>query len=287
MIENQLAIKKKAEKDSDKEWHALETRLTLIKDPNVHNNIVIRMNRLVANHKDALASEKDLEEQANKLSTTNKTKFVDDLATLSGKAEAVAGKYQALASDAGVKAALARLAVQKVTLGPSADFAAAAADLKKWQGEIESEAIPMREENGTHVVDVLLDGEHFLMGVDTGASDISLTGEAAEKLKMTPGEQDPTVHIRLANGSVIEGREMKIKSVRVGRFTLEDVPCVVLQKGLTDAPLLLGGSFLNHFVVKLDPAANELRLTEFKDPTQTKVAGSATKGSAATGTGGR
>jgi clan AA aspartic protease (TIGR02281 family) len=272
LIDNQIAAKRKLVTDDDKEWHRLETRLSLVTDASVHNNIVLRMNRLVGEQKDADAAAKDLETQAGKLSSTNKIKFVDDLTDLNSKAEAVAAKYQALAGDAGVKAALAKIiAVPKPALGPSPDFIAAVAEMKKWQSAVESEAIPLHEKDGIHEVDVLLNGTPFVMTVDTAASDVTLPAEMAEKLQLVPGEKDPTVQLRLANGAIIEGKEMSLKSVRVGRFTLENVSCVVLQKGLPDPPSLLGASFLNHFIVNMDAANNQLHLTEVKDPSQMKA----------------
>jgi clan AA aspartic protease (TIGR02281 family) len=262
VIELQIATKKKIMKDADKEWHELETKLGVITDVSIHNRVVTRMNRLVADHKQAMADEKELEEQAGKTSMVAKTKFVDDVAAIAPKIEAVQEQYKKLGDDATVKANLAKA---KGTLGPSAAFAAAAADVKKWQSEVESEAIPLREDGGIHMVDVLLNGEHFLMGVDTGASEISLPGDVAEKLKIIPGEQDPIVQMQLADGNIVQGKEMTIKTVRVGRFTLEEVRCVVMSKDLTHAPLILGGSFLNHYIVKLDPAHGELHLTEIKE----------------------
>ena len=119
---------------------------------------------------------------------------------------------------------------------------------------------------------MLLNGEHFLMGLDTGASAVSLPADVAQKLKITPGDQDPTVQLQLADGDIIEGKQTSLKTVRVGRFTVDDVTCVVLQPGLSNAPLILGGSFLNHFVVKLDPAANELHLTQIKEEPQPRGA---------------
>lgn len=86
-----------------------------------------------------------------------------------------------------------------------------------------------------------------------------------------PDEQ-AVVRMQLADGNIIEGREVSLKTVRVGRFTLEEVRCVVLSKGLPDAPLILGGSFLNHFIVKLDPGARQLHLTEIKEGGAAKVA---------------
>ena len=274
-IEMRIAAKQRIAKDTDKEWHALETRLTLVQDVEVHNRIVLRMNRLVADHKEAVEAQKDLEDEAGKVSTTGKTQFVDDLLALNAKSDAVSQKYESLAKDDAVISAIAKAnaaAASKARLGPSPAFTAASEDLKKWQSAIDSEAIPLREESGIHLVDVWLNGDHFLMGVDTGASAISLPAEVAEKLKMVPGEQDPTVELSLADGRVIEGKEMSLKTVRVGRFTLNDVSCVVLQPGLNKAPVILGGSFLNHFVVKLDPAANELHLTQIKEESPARIA---------------
>ncbi len=269
VIETQITTKKKILKDADKEWHELETKLGVITDVGIHNRIVTRMNRLVADHKQAMANVKDLEEQAGKVSMVAKTKFIDAVAALAPKAHAVTAQYKKLADDRAITAALAKLKASAVTanvvLGPSAQLKSDIVDLKKWQSAVDSEAIPLREQNGIHMVDVLINGEHFLMGVDTGASSVLLSGEVAETLKIIPGEKDPTVHMRLADGNIIEGKEMSLKTVRVGRFTLEEVSCVVLNKGLPDAPLLLGGSFLNHFIVRLDPSARELHLTEIRD----------------------
>lgn len=275
VIETQLATKRKSVEDASKQWHTLETKLSLVQDAGVHNRIVLRMNHLVADQKEAIQAEKDLEEQAGKVSTTAKTQFVDDVAAQGAKADAVAERYKTLSSDPAVKAAIAAInsaAATKVALGPSAEFSAALAELKKWQSAVESEAIPLREMHGIHMVDATLNGEHFVLGLDTGASDVTLPGEVAEKLNMIPGEQDPTVQMKLADGNLIEGKQMSLKTVRVGRFTVADVSCIVLQKGLNDAPLILGGSFLNHFIVRLDPAANELHLTQIKDETPAKPA---------------
>ena len=281
LIETQIATKRKLIKDDEKAYDEVQGRLTVVTTATAHNALVLRNNRLVNELKKTTSEVKDLGEQANKVGNNAKNKFVDDLAATGPKAEAVAAKYKELSNDAAVKAAIAKAstATQKVTLGPSPEFTAGLAELKKWQSEVESEAIPMREEHGIHVVDVLLNGQQFPMEVDTGASTISLPGEVAEKLNMTPTDKDPTVQMVLANGAVIEGKQMTLKSVRVGRFTVEDVPCVVLEKGLPRAATLLGVLFLNHFVVKLDNATNELQLTEVKEGG--KEGGTAKPGSAA------
>jgi aspartyl protease family protein len=282
-IITQEATKRKLIESNDREWHTLESKLSLVTDVGIHNRIVLRMNRLVADIKEAQQAQKDLEEKASKLSTAGQNQFVDDLAALNTKSDSLMEKYKLLSEDAAVKAAIAANAgaSAKVAIGPSRPFADADAELKKWQSAVESEAIPLREQSGIHVVDVLLNGEHFLMGLDTGASSISLSAEAAEKLNMKPGENDPTVQLQLADGNIIEGKQMSIKSVRVGRFTVDDVTCVVLEKGLAKAPLILGGSFLNHFVFKVDPAKNELQLTQVAEENPLKPARRTPAGGAA------
>ena len=193
-----------------------------------------------------------------------------------------------------MKAAVVKATVAnpKSALGPSPEFVAAADELKKWQAAIESEAIPMREDHGTFTVEVLVNGEKLQMGVDTGASCVCLPGEVAEKLKLVPTDRDEVVQLKLADGRVIEGREMSLATVRVGRFTAENVTCVVLQKGLPDPSILLGGSFLNRFIVKLDASKNELHLTEVSQGTAPKAAPAASppplpRPAAAPGTPGR
>lgn len=281
VLDNNIAAKRKLIDDTGKEWDGLNDRKAAVANPEIRNRMILRMNRLVADQKAAIQALKDLEEQAAKSTPAAKTAFVDELAALTPKADALAARYAALADDAAVKAAITRVnavANPKLPLGPSPELAAALTEVKGWQSAVESEAIPLREEVGTFTADVLLNGQPFQMSVDTGASSVSLPYETAEKLGMIPGPKDPTIQLRIANGQLITGREMTLDSVRVGRFTVKGVRCVVLQKGLKHAPLLLGGSFLNHFVVKLDPGKHELHLTEL-NPTAGKT--SATKPAAA------
>ena len=278
LLDTRVAEKRKVAKDAEKLWEELEGKLSLVTKQDAKNRIILRMNRLLIDRKAAIDALKEMDEQSGKLSSTAKAGFVDDLFALKAKADPVAERYAALAGDAGVKAAItkAKAANAKAALGPSPEFATAVADLKKWSSEVESETIPMREEANTFKVDVLVNGEPLQMSVDTGASSIMLSGEVAERLKVSPGPEDPVVHMKLADGSIIEGQQITLKSVRVGRFTVEDAQAVVLRKGLPDAALLLGGSFLNRFIVKIDPSKHALQLTEIKKEGPAKPAATVT-----------
>jgi clan AA aspartic protease (TIGR02281 family) len=208
---------------------------------------------------EAIDAQRELADKISKLGSDSQTKFVDDLMALGEKVDAATEKYEKLADDADVKAAISKAHGE---LGPTPEFTTAVAEIKKWRSQVDTEAIPLVEEGGIHLVDVRLNGESHPMILDPGASMISLPAELAEKLKMVPGPQDPTIQMKIADGSIIEGRQMVLKSVRVGRFTVENVTCVVLQSGLKEAPACLGNSFLSHFIVKLDQKAGKLQMTE-------------------------
>jgi aspartyl protease family protein len=264
--EDKVAANQKVIQDGIKEYKESEKRLPKIKDVNLHNRTVTRMNALGAKVKEAIDSQKDLEEAANKVPSEGRTKYVESLTAVAPKVEALAAKYKLLAADPAVKAALDKLnakANPKLTVAPSPDFSRAVDEVATWRSQLDSEAIPLRESHGVYTVEVVVNGgEPLHMLLDTGASNVTLPFEVAQKLGLTPGEQDPTVQMKLANGAIIEGKLMTLKSVRVGRFTVPNVSCVVLQQGLPDPPTILGTSFLNHFVVKLSQSARELYLTE-------------------------
>lgn len=263
--EARIAANQKLIKDGTKEFKELEKRLPKMKDVSIHNRTVTRMNALADRVKGAIEGQKDLEEEANKISAEAKTKFIEELTALAPKVDAAAAKYKALAADAGVKSAVAKLnagANPKVSIGPSPEFNRAIDDVATWRSQIESEAIPMRDDGGVFSIEAVVNGERIRMLVDTGASYVTLPFEVAKKVGLTPGEQDPTVQMKLANGAVIDGKLMSLKTVRVGRFTVDNCACVVFQEGLTDAATILGGSYLSHFVVKMNQSTRELHLTE-------------------------
>jgi clan AA aspartic protease (TIGR02281 family) len=261
LMDMQIAAKRKAAVTAEKEYRDLERRIDTVPRDDIKNKMILRMNRLVADHKAAMEQAKDLETQAGKLSTMNKTKFIDDLAALSPKVDEAAKKYTALAADKTVAAAVAR-ALPKATLGPSAEFTEAVTELGKWRTAVETEAIPLREESGTFTAEVLLNNKPFRMRVNSGTSSVLLPFDVAKQIDLTPTDKDEDITLKLPNGTEIQGKEMVIPSVRVGRFSVKDIRCIVLEPNLEDPPLILGGTFLNNFIHKIDPSKNELHLTE-------------------------
>ncbi|HZL35563.1 MAG TPA: retropepsin-like aspartic protease [Tepidisphaeraceae bacterium] len=286
--EARITASKSFIKQSKSEFDKLEERLAVVRDVAVHNRIVTRLNLLIVKVKESVESQTDLQDKIAKVGSDAQMKFVDDLTALDAKAQAAKKKYEEIAGDADVKAQIAKAnagAAAPTKLGPSPEFTAALTELAKWRSAVESEAIPLSAEHGVQTLEVRLNGESHKMMLDNGSSMIALPGELAEHLKMVPGPQDPIIKMKLADGTIIEGHQMTLKSVRVGRFTVENVSCVVLQNGLNDAPALLGNSFLSHFVVKIDQKAGQLNLTEVDADPKFNTTGTKTTPGASSGAG--
>ena len=190
--------------------------------------------------------------------------FVLDSRELAGKIEA---EYAAKAADPDVKAALAKLnqaAKKAFSLAPTASFQASLRRLKQLEETVLSESINLRDDGSdTLRVSVVVDGKYQQeMVLDSGASLISLPASVATKLGLKPGAKDPAITLQLADGSEIEGRLMKLGSVRVGKFTVNNVECAVLAPKAVNAEPLLGMSFLKNFKFEIDSAAKKLNMVK-------------------------
>jgi len=155
----------------------------------------------------------------------------------------------------------------KVTLGPSRIYLANVKLLEKAEGAILTETIPLRSDNGVFWVDVTINGKTTIpMVFDTGAGLLSLGAEDAAKVGLVPKESDPTVIMQAADGSSHKCKKMTLASVRVGKFTVHNVECVVAAKDKSDVPPLLGGPFLKHFTFKMNQAAGTVTFSKVETP---------------------
>lgn len=77
-----------------------------------------------------------------------------------------------------------------------------------------------------------------------------------------PNSQDEKVVVSLADGSQVPGTRKVLESVRVGKFTVENVECIILDPIAVRAPALLGMSFLGHFKFELDAQKGELMMVK-------------------------
>lgn len=257
---------------------ALEEYLKLT-DVTQKNQRVATANLMDTKIGEVMQFKEDVDGKLKALNGEAQQQFVDTVLDLSDKVVAAQDKYKELAADSDVKAALEKLnqpGKPHVKLGPSSQFVANANMLKRWRKDVSSDVIPIKHENEVPIVEVILNGKVTrTMVLDSGASMVCLTDELAKQLNMIPGDKDPTIHFQMADGKVVEARQMTLKSVKVGPFTVSDVECAVLPPNLVAAEPLLGGTFLNNFIFKLDPKADELHLAVIAGNLKVKTAGAA------------
>lgn len=96
--------------------------------------------------------------------------------------------------------------------------------------------------------------------LDTGCTDTQISEEVAKRLGISAG-QGRIVSCQLADGRNVSGREVNIKEVRLGRAKVSNVRAIVLDcKDGSCNNGLLGMSFLNNFIFKVDSEKEELIL---------------------------
>lgn len=187
-------------------------------------------------------------------------------------------KYKDLAADKVVADEIEKFnktAKKPIALGPSRSFLATNKALKKIEDTVLSEKIPLaRSPGGVFMVSVVVNGSDPVEFVlDTGAGILSIPSKVAEQIGLDVPSAAPVIRLQIADGSVIEGRLVYAKSVRVGKFTVENVECAVLPPEAVNAEPLLGQSFLGKFSYKVDSDTAVLNMTKVEgetDPQATK-----------------
>jgi len=237
-----------------------------------HNQIISAINELadrIALLEDSTEVE-DAAKKARAVANNETEKYVEALIAIREKYSQLEEKYKDLAVDQTVQAAIDKYGEQEskeFKLGPSSSMLPLDRKLKKLEETILSEEISLREGAGDlWYVSVVFDGDRAAeMALDTGSSIILLPWETANDLGIRPDSEAPTLHLVLADGRPVEAKSVTAKTVRVGKFTVENVECAVLPAHLTHAEPLLGQSFLKHFNFKIDPASAKLVMTRIEN----------------------
>ena len=127
---------------------------------------------------------------------------------------------------------------------------------------IRTERIPLQREGESRRVNATVNGTYLLpMAVDPEAEFVRLSAGRAAEVGITPVPDAPPVAVRLPDGREVPARRARLRSVRVGPFTEDDVTCLILPAEAGDVPPVLGASFLGRFVADVDPEAGTLTLT--------------------------
>jgi len=169
-------------------------------------------------------------------------------------------KLRALIDEAKNKTGL------ELRLAETKSFSRSMKRLKDLEDTVLSESIPLQRRGNTFSVAVNLNGKHTTeMIVDSGASAVTLPWRTASQFGLQPRPDDPKIDLTLADGRKIQGQLINAKSIRVGKFTVENVTCVVLGPDAPNAEALLGMTFLGNFKVELNAAESSLSMVKIAD----------------------
>ncbi len=204
-------------------------------------------------------------------------------------------EYAELARDEAIKKALSALATKSKSpakLGPSRGFDESVKLLVKAEKSFLTEVVELRRRGGVFEVDVTFNGKTTVPLIfDTGASFTTISDELAKRIGLQPQASDRTIELHVADGGTVSARLMTIPSLRVGKFSVNNVACAVMPPEKRDAPLLLGQSFHRHFTYNFTPESGQLVLsrvgamepTERQSGTRKKTTKSKRSTKAATG----
>ncbi len=245
-------------------------------------NTIVKHNQLVAAYHKA---EKALETLENQLDTAEQRakdqrtaamqaaeEFSEQLMATRKLFDKAERQYKSLEKDKKITAALAALdeADSKIKhkLGPSTTMLATGKKLTNLEGTVFSEAVPIRRTEGDLWTAAVVFGDKpaVEMEIDTGASSVVLPHKLAKELGLEPDADAPVIRGQLANGSIVQGRRVIAPRIRLGRFEVENVECMVFGPEYPDASALLGQSFLGKFVYKIDAVNSKLVMTALDGP---------------------
>ncbi len=148
--------------------------------------------------------------------------------------------------------------------------------LAKAEKSVLTEVVELRRQGGVYEVDVTFNGKTTVPLIfDTGASLTTISADLAARIGLTPQPSDQEIELHVADGSVVKAHMTTIPSMRVGKFTINNVACAVMPATKVDAPLLLGQSFHRHFTYKFTPESGQLVLSKVESLEPPTTAGTA------------
>ena len=253
----------------------LNAQLATVPENNItlHNRLVGLINANIGQIDLMDKATKQIKEQVNSLrSKANQAReaYVQQILDLRTLASSITARYGQLASDPVVQKAVAQWSESQgkpMELAQTRTFTSSLSRLGTLEDTVLSESIELRKSSGdTHYVSVVINSEHTReMVLDSGASLVCLPSTMASDMGITVSSLNPKIVLVLADGRQIDAHLVQLKSVRVGKFTVEDVDCAVLSADATHAVPLLGMSFLGNFKFEVDSADGKLTMVKVED----------------------
>ena len=226
-----------------------------------HNQVVNQLNTLQEQQNKDQGQDQKL--QLNAEVAQSREKYMQAVLDLRKSADGLTAKYDELSKNPEVTKALEALSAStksKQRLGPSAKIRDAIKLLERAEGSVQSETIELHRENGVDHVYASLGKVPTKMVLDTGAGLTTISAKLAGRIGLKPKTADPTVRLTTADGTVVEAKQLVIPSVRVGKFTVQNVECAVMPAEKGDVDPLLGQTFFKHFKVEYSAGARKLSL---------------------------
>lgn len=238
-------------------------------DISTHNKLVGALNAM-SGQVDLLIEQQSRSTEKIKAARGNANEaretYVEKVLATRALADRISHQWEKAAADPKQQLAIEKVNEvlnKKLALRPSTSFSTAERQLQGIEEKVLSETIKLNNENGTLWVSVMINGKHTQqMVLDSGANTISLPFAMAKEMGVEPTSSDTEIVVSLADGSEVPGYLKKLASVRVGKFTVENVDCVVLDQRAIRAPALLGMSFLGQFKFELDSNRAELKMVK-------------------------
>jgi clan AA aspartic protease (TIGR02281 family) len=247
---------------------------SLQSDVDRYNEAVTRMNQITY-RLDDLMRERQVGYDERKVDIEKQERAAHEALVLHAvemrrDADDLSRRYAALAADAEVTEALAtlsRIESRDIVLGPSSRFEGTVRAIARLERQFDTATIPLRRQGNSHWVTVTLNGrtpKEFVF--DTGADSVVLPSKMAAEIGLRPGPSTQPIRVTVADGRTIDAYQMTIPSVSIREFEVKDVHCVVLPASMENAAPLLGGSFLNHFIYRVDTGSSQLVLHRRNEP---------------------
>jgi clan AA aspartic protease (TIGR02281 family) len=178
-------------------------------------------------------------------------KYVQQISKIRAEADRVSARYVELEKDEEAQSALKEwnaAAKSSLEIRPSRLFQAGLKRIADLEKTVISEKIPLRREGNSYYATVVVNGDHVVdMVVDTGANSLVLPYKTAMECGVKIDASAMPIKMKVASGTVSKASLVTLDSVKVGQFTAKKVECVVLPPEATNAPILLGMTFLGHF----------------------------------------
>ncbi len=138
-------------------------------------------------------------------------------------------------------------------------------DLNQLKAEFKSASIDVTFTGGNHIIiPVKINGKRPVnLLLDTGASTITLSKKLSSQLGIN-WHRGRKINVTLANGEKVTGYALTLHSVSVESFLAKNVKAIILDKPPgPEIDGLLGMSYLDRFMVRIDAVNKKLELKDF------------------------